>query len=376
MRGTQPVASETLIFFQGFAFRAIVTPNGGIGLCVDLRGRFVSNNSLPLHLSRDGFRKYSGSHFVYHFGRNWYDVKLDELHDLDISRYPIVKDGKNYTLREYILKHAPKPLPKEVTNLLHDSSVAIYRTNQGEIRAVPTGLCYAILDNRHPVVRRNHRLVVPRPKDRRSKIHEFASKYLSSLKFGDVPVRLSSTPITIPQAMFQIPDYEFGEGHIVSVSGTPQAQQVSLDNIGRVRLGLLADQSVGFYDKDPFGQQYLVLPESVANSWGEKYTTDLQNGVADCLGESDNQVLPPYAPKIITYPDGGPRTFVTQGKSILTAIEKEGTIERTYARDGTPHQRSKIPRTRSIGCNDNKSLGTRLRFASRCQSLCSRPRML
>ncbi len=313
-------------FFQGFAFRAIVTPNGGIGLCVDFRGKFVSNTSLPLHLSRDKFRKYAGSRFVYHFGRSWYDVKLDELHDLDISTYPIVKDGKNYNLREYILKHAPQPLPKEVTNLLHDSSVAIYRTNKGEPRAVPTGLCYAILDNRHSAVRHNHKLVVPHPKVRRSKIHKFTAKYLSSLKFGDVPVRLSSTQITIPQAMFQIPDYEFGEGHIVSVSGTPQAQQVSLDNIGRVRLDLLADQSVGFYDKAPLGQQYLVLPESVEKSWGEKYTTDIQNCVADCLGKSDNQVLPPYAPKIITYPDGGPRTFVAQGKSILTAIEEEGQL--------------------------------------------------
>jgi hypothetical protein len=54
--------------FAGFAVRAVLTPNGGIGLCVDVKNKFLGTRPLPIHVTRDQFRRWKGRHFIYHYG--------------------------------------------------------------------------------------------------------------------------------------------------------------------------------------------------------------------------------------------------------------------------------------------------------------------
>ena len=81
--------------------------------------------------------------------------------------------------------------------------------------------------------------------------------------------------------MFLLPDFEFGNSRILSVRGTAGAQQVSLDNVGRTRAALLRDKDAGFYVRDRLDRQYLFLPQSVADSFGEQFVADLRRAVDD-----------------------------------------------------------------------------------------------
>ena len=117
--------------------------------------------------------------------------------------------------------------------------------------------------------------------------------------------------------MFIIPDYEFGNSRIVSVRRTPNAQNVSLDAIGRTRAELLRDPDAGFYTRDRLERQYLVLPQSVADSYGKQFHADLTRVVDELYPQGGG-----YDPIVVTYNDWGPRTFVEQGNAIRAVAEQ------------------------------------------------------
>jgi hypothetical protein len=133
-------------------------------------------------------------------------------------------------------------------------------------------------------------------------------------------LQIAEEPLHIPQKMFLLPDYEFGNSRIVSVRGTPKAQQVSLDNIGRTRLCNLRDKDAGFYVRDPLQRQYIILPQSVYDSFGRALISDLTVAV--------NELFPQdraYDPIIVTYNDRVQQTFVEQGNAILQAATQQCT---------------------------------------------------
>jgi hypothetical protein len=100
---------------------------------------------------------------------------------------------------------------------------------------------------------------------------------------------------------------------------------VTLDALGRKRIDLLRDANAGFYVKDKFHRQYLVLPQSVRESWGERFAADLRRAVDTLYPEGGG-----YKPEIVTYKDRGPRTFRDQGRAILEAVG-ETFMESAYA---------------------------------------------
>ena len=321
-----PQISDDLAIFSGFSIRPAMAPNGEIGLCVDCTSRYVSKRPLPVKMIGDTFRKYRHQHFIYHYGRNWYDVRLDDLADVNVSEDTVTTDAGQIPLIEYIMQHVPKPIPQEVVRLPHDASVAYYMNNSGEIRAVPTGLCYQVLDTQHRGVQRQQNKMTLSPTKRRQRIQEYVERFLMNLRFGTdgTIIRVSPTPVRIRKRMFQIPDYEFGNGYKLSVRNSPDAERVGLKQIGRRRRDLLQDKSAGFYRSDPLDQpQYLVLPKSVYESWGRQYVDDLRQAVGKLFPHlSDTLMGKPYKPEIVTYFDFKPRTFVDQGKAILEAVRE------------------------------------------------------
>ena len=88
---------------------------------------------------------------------------------------------------------------------------------------------------------------------------------------------------------------------------------------------MLRDARSGFYVKDKFRRQYLILPESVRDSWGERFATDLKRAVDGLYPEGGG-----YKPEIITYKDRGPRTYRDQGKAIREAVG-DRFMESAYA---------------------------------------------
>ena len=246
--------------------------------------------------------------------------------DVNVSEETVTADTGQVPLIKYIMQHVRKPIPQELARLPHDASVAYYMNSSGETRAAPTGLCYQVLDTQHRSVQRyQHKVTLP-PTRRRQRIREYVERFLTTLRFGTdgTVIRVSPTPVRVRQRMFQIPDYEFGNGYKVSVRNSSDAEQVSLEQIGRKRRELLLDGSAGFYRSDPLDQpQYLVLPVSVYESWGRQYVDDLRQAVKKLFPHSSDTPLgKPYEPEIVTYSDFKPRTFVDQGKAILEAVRE------------------------------------------------------
>lgn len=303
--------------YTGYAVRAVLTPDGGIGLCVDVRHKVLSRTPLPIKLTRQDFRRFRGRHCIYRFGHRWYDVQLHEYSDLTVTETLIPEDGRNVTLLDYVVRASRKPIPPELARLPADASAILYQTNTGETRSAPAGLCYQVLDTSGPETGRNHRGTILHPHERRALTHGFVSRYLQKLSFGSMAVKVSPSPVGIPQQIFQPPDLEFGGGKVLSVRGTPKTTHASLDNLGRARAGMLRDRDAGFFVRERLDRQYLFLPESVEVSFGRQFVDDLRRTVEELYPHGGG-----YNPIVIPYSDRGPKTFVEQGNAILAAASQ------------------------------------------------------
>ena len=307
--------------YTGFSVRVVGLANGQLGLCVDVANKYVRTQPLPINLTRPEFRGFKGRHCIYHYGHKWYEIQLREFADVTVTEYYIDGNGSGarISLLEFIAKESQKPLPAELAQLPNDASVVLYNTNQGQLRAAPAGLCYPVLDSAD-TARHNQPNALFKPHERHNLTRRFVERYLHNLRFSNISLKVSSEPFKVAQKMFLLPDYEFGNSRTLSVRGTPSAQQVSLDTIGRSRMSLLRDKNAGFYVRDPLQRQYLILPQSVQDSFGPKFLGDLKSAVDELFPQERG-----YDPIVATYNDRVQRTFVEQGNAILQAASQQCT---------------------------------------------------
>lgn len=306
--------------YRGFAIRSALTPDGGLGLCVDVKHAFGSDLPLPVQLSRKDFRRWQGQHCIYHMGHQWYDIRLNEISDLTVSEEMLSRDGQQMSLLEWITSECRKPIPPDLAKLPANSAVVYYRNNQDDRRGAPAGLCYPVISTEDPRAKRLQRETILAPHERRRLIHGFVKDQLSKLRFGDVQLQLADEPVRVRPQICQVPDLEFGGKRILSVRGTPGAQHVGLDQLGRTRLDLLRDKSAGFVVQAPLDRQYLILPQTVADSWGDEFRRLLSRAVDDLYPQESG-----YAPVVVTYNDRVPRNVGRQGTEILKAAKSQCT---------------------------------------------------
>ncbi len=310
--------------FQGFSARAVITPDGGIGICLDLRTKFIASEALNSRLTRDEFRPYRGHHFIYRF-KGWYEVQLQDYCDLNADEARI--ESADCSVYEYIKRESPKPLSVQLANLPGDAVLAHYQTNRGQRVYACVGLCHLIYDTQHREVQRLQGTMTPQPHERYRKIQDYAAKYLRGLKLGNTRLEVSRTPQTAPRKVFQAPDVEFGGGHMLTVRGTAGAHCATMDTLGKERQRLLFWEGAGFFVKRPLSQQYLMMPESVYKTWGQQYIKDLKHVANRLYGPAErDEVLPDipvYDPKVVFYNDqDSRRTYAEQGQAILDAAKK------------------------------------------------------
>jgi hypothetical protein len=314
-----------ILLFQGFSVRPTFTENGQLGLCVDVQHKFISKDPLPTYLTEQSFQKYKAAHCIYHFGHQWYEIQLSEVSDLNVSEVMIPDGDKSISLLEYAIKHSRKPIPEDLASIAQDASVVHYFTNQNQDRAAIAALCHLVYESGHPSIQKYHPQTVLKPGVRRSKIYQVVEKYLQVITFGNVTLKVSSTPEQAPQKGFILPDYRFGNGHKLSVRGTAGAEQVTLDKVGQKRAELLKNPMAGMYVQERFDRQYLLLPQTIGDSFGSVFVEDLQRAVDRLYPEGGG-----YRPEIIYYPDRGFRSYIEQGKAILKTVE-ENKVQGGYA---------------------------------------------
>lgn len=317
-------SNENIERFEGYSIRVVPTADGGLGFCVDVTNKFVSKRPLSIRMTREQFnKKWKNSHCIYHYGHKWYEVQLKRFDDRTVTEYRIDKDNRSLNLLQFIAEESQKPIPLELSQLPHDASIAIYHTSRKEERGVPTGLCYSVIGTRQNGAARSHHKTILPAYERSRKIREFIRQHLLDLKFGQTSVQVASEPLVAPKRVFPVPDLSFANGITLSVQGTPGARQVPLEQLGETRLALL--EEVGLYDSDPLDRQYLILPQSVADSWGPRLIQDLSEIVNQFYRQprnpSNSEPLR-YEPILITYDDRRERTFVAQGIAILKKMEE------------------------------------------------------
>ena len=312
--------------FQGFSARAVITPDGGIGICLDLRTKFVGAEPLDPMLTRDKFRPHRGQHFIYRF-KGWYEVQLQEYCDLNASEARI--DTGNCSVYEYLRRESPKPLPQELADLPRDAVLAYYQTNRGKRVCAAAGLCHPIYGTQHREVQGRQGMMTPRPHQRYRGIQDYSAKFLQGLRLGHTRLEVSTTPAGVPRKVFRAPDIEFGKHRVLSVRHTPGAYSATMDTLGKERQRLLLSNDAGFFVKRPLGQQFLMIPDSADKTWGSQFVQDLKHEAERLYGPVDkDEVLPHrqvYDPEVIVYNDkNSPHTYVEQGQAILDAAAKHG----------------------------------------------------
>jgi len=314
---TSKPLTDDLVKHTGFAVRTMITSDNVLGLCVDVTSKTVGSQPLPAQVSRDEFAaKWKGQTFVYRFGHGWYEIQAIGLSDQTVTEY-LIPDTQT-TLLDYAVQKCRKPIPDELASVPHDASVLLYLNNRNENLSAIAPLCYPVHRTSHQQAGQQHGQTILRPDKRRELIHKFVKESLTNLRLGTIPVELETKPVEVEPRMFVVPDIRFGNNKVLSVRSTPNAQHVSLDSLGQTRLDLLKDKAAGFYTRDPLQRQYLILPESVADSYGSQLIEDLKRTMRDVFPHD-------YSPVLVTYNDRTAKTFAKQGNAIRDAVQAECT---------------------------------------------------
>jgi hypothetical protein len=300
----------------GYLVRSTSLPDGGIGLCVDARHKYVSESPLSSQLSRQDFNRVKMSHAIYRFGHAWFEVRLAEWSELTAQEHVFPDGGREVNLLEYIQEKTHRPLPPELVRLPKDCSVVHYYNSSKDLRAAPSALCYPVFDTSDGRVRRAHGRTVMAPHIRRGGVHDFVDRRLRSISHNGKSIRLAAGPTNTARRHFTVPDLKFGGNTVLSVKKTPGAQQTDLRDLGRARLALLTNRTAGFVVTSPMQNQFLFVPETIHRSWGPQLIKDLSTKV-DALFPQESG----YSPQIIVYDDRKGRTFVEQGTAVLNAAK-------------------------------------------------------
>jgi hypothetical protein len=300
---------------EGFSVRAMITADGGIGLCVDSRSCFIDRRPLQKNMSRNDFRRLKGRHAIYRMGHDWFDIGLFALHDLPVSEVLVpMPDGGSVRLAEFIETRSRKPIPPELERLDPAGQVVVYQNTRGEERSAPAALCFLTHDTESREVRSSHRETIMAPSVRRAKIVDLCRKHIGEVRVGPSVMRLDTRPVEIDRKVFAMPDLSFGGGKVLSVSGTRNARNVSFANFGEGRREMLLDRSAGFHVRSHLDRQYLFLPKTVVDSWGEPFVAELRREVAALYPHGA------FEPEVVPYNDVGiGHTFVDQARAILAA---------------------------------------------------------
>lgn len=242
---------DNLNLFRGYSARPILTPAGDIGICVDVHSKLIFNRPLPSRMDRQLFQRFKGSHCIYHFGNQWYEITLSDFSAFSVSQHKFQINGNPVALYDYILDRCEKPLPEEIARLSKDSAVVVYSDKREDKLSAAAALCFCVAGNDAPIAQEEFPSLSIAPDFRRKLIRAFVATHLKSIRFGDSELKVDSKPISTTPKLFQVPDLTFGCSKVLSTRATAGAIQVSLDDLGLKRLSLLKDKNVGFYEASP-----------------------------------------------------------------------------------------------------------------------------
>lgn len=274
--------------YKGFNFRVIEIPKSGFGIIIDATRKFAYERPLNPYLKKEDFYKgLKGKSFIYQYNP-WYEVRVREYDDLNVSQYKI----EGTPLIDFVRNEIPKPHSAQLANLPNDSAVLDYYSTNGETRGAPAGLLYQVLDFQdtgNPEI--NRKSIIP-PQIRFEEIRNYKWNFFNRLKFGENYLNLAEKTLEIDRNVLNFPDFELGNNYILKANDFR-----SVKDLATARINRLNDSRIGFYTKSPLQNQIFVLPRSIHDRQGVLFL--------DMLKQAVNEMYPAdkYNPTIVTYED-------------------------------------------------------------------------
>lgn len=320
--------SQDVAIFNGFIPRVVALPEGGYGVCVDVTKKYMAKRPLPTHLSNVEFNKLKRQkrRLVYRYGKNWFEIKPDELSRLDISKYRFKRESESVTLLEDIRNIYNGSMPPHLAKTPDSASVLIYRNNEKQPKGAVAAMCYATYDTEDREVSRLHRESIIPPFLRRKYCSTVISKYLSKLKHGGSPIQVSLTPIDPGLGVFDFPDLQFNNNIILGCKPSSRASHcVEKRELGRERKKLLLSAQVGFFTRTSFARQYILVPETIYNTFGnEKYFLKDLSLMVDRLHPTDSG----WKPVVVPYDDRNKTNPLDIGLEIISKLGEKAIMMR------------------------------------------------
>jgi hypothetical protein len=109
------------------------------------------------------------------------------------------------------------------------------------------------------------------------------------------------------------PVLQFGNNRTLDIN-----HLASPKDFGKQKETMLLSPEAGFYSRKSLGQQYLLLPKSIHETWGMKFISDLSDTFEFIYKEQ-------YAPKVIIY-DDSQKSVPFLSNSIINAVTSNRAI--------------------------------------------------
>lgn len=310
--------SDKIDLYRGFTLRVVFYSEGKLGVCVDASSKYVARDYIPANIDRNEFkRKYKGHHCLYEYGDRWYEVKIYGLSDLDVTETTL-PDRK--TLLDHVHDIYGRQKSVALNSLPKDCAVLLYKNNRNEDRNMPSGLCRLTYTTNHESIRKYHKRTIKSPDSRRKEIRFIVDANLRNLKFGNVEIKLSKNPFCIPEEKIFVPDLEFGNKKVLSLRQTPGTIHTNISDFGKKKMELIYSNESGIFRKKQFDRQYIILPQSIHETFGYIFVEDLKREV-NRLFQDDPEIE--YSPIVIPYNDSVQRSVYRLGRQVLDTLDKQ-----------------------------------------------------
>ncbi|NEI74311.1 hypothetical protein GR212_32670 [Rhizobium lusitanum] len=310
--GRQPTSSrEGVDIFEGVSVRVVPYPEGGFGVILEAKTKFISAISIGAKTDQNTIRRMKGSSCLYRMGDLWFEITISGAGQ-SVSHPITFEDGKPISLKAYLHKHAQRPIPRSLVNLKGDGVVVNYRGSEtAQVKAAPAELCFPVLDTHSSRGARLQRQTILPPKVRREKALEFKRRYLDNIVLGNTRITVADRPARTPNRMFDLPDILFGNGRTLYGTGRG-GERVDANGYAKSRRRMLEQLQAGLYENSALEPQTLVMPQSIMNAWGPKFVDDFKSEV---------QRLHPaggYDPTTVYFDDlSAPVNAANQARAIL-----------------------------------------------------------
>jgi hypothetical protein len=322
-------ARDRVDVYPGFTWSVRATGEGKLFLAVDTTVRYVDRAFLPERLGQDSPQRYLRRYCLYHFGHQWYLVQLWGDPGQSIAEQWFAMEGKTelQNVFVYTQEHWQPNPPPWVRHLDPDSPAIVYRYPGSEKeRYGALSLCKLAFSTEDLETTSLHRRSIQDPVTRFTQIVGSVERHFQQARLGDHLIQVSTTPLATEPRRFPVPPLRFGGNRVLAVGTKTVAEAtnvVSLEQLGKRRMQLVLDPTIGPLDTTPFDAQYLLLPASAPRAINEDFTAQFVDTMRRISGRQD------YQASRVIYNDRNARSLFQQVEAIKRALDENG-ITRGY----------------------------------------------